>query len=248
MELAASVPLRTLASGRGQPVVLFHGYGMRPETYSGVARLIAQRGCRVLVPDLFSLSGRWSVDGCVSAAAQVLDGLGVASAVMIAHSFGGGVQLRLAVQRPDLVSSLVFTDTLALSREWTLAREALHPATLFRMATPAAAWSFLHSWLAHPTALARAAWWGFTSDRRHGVEIVGERPVATHVLWAERDSLLPRSEGLAFARDLGASFDVVRGRPGGGPVDHDFMFRHPALFVGQLDRLGTFDLAQRGHG
>ena len=52
-----------------------------------------------------------------------------------------------------------------------------------------------------------------------------------HVLWANRDTLLSRRDGSEFARDLGASFTVVDRPKGAGPVDHDWMYRYPALFV-----------------
>jgi hypothetical protein len=57
-----------------------------------------------------------------------------------------------------------------------------------------------------------------------------------HVLWANRDSLLSRSDGRAFARELGASFDVAR-EPDARPVDHDWMYGHPELLVAHLAEL-----------
>lgn len=234
----ARAPLRTLAMGDGPPVVVFHGYGMRPETYAGLARLLAARGRRVVIPDLFSLTGRWTGSACAEAVEEIVGRLGLGPALMLAHSFGGAVQLGLASGRPDLVECLVFTDTLGLSREWALAREAVHPTTLIRLATPKAALSFIRSWTSYPASLVRAAWWGFVSDRRHQVRRVRELGMCAHVLWAERDTLLSRTEGQAFARDMGASFALVRGRPGGGPVDHDYLFRHPELAVRHLTALG----------
>jgi hypothetical protein len=76
---------------------------------------------------------------------------------------------------------------------------------------------------------------------------VADARIPAHVLWAKRDSLLRRSDGEEFARQLGASFDVCRAP---GYVDHDWMYRHPRLFVEYLDRLGlsAFGNAQSAPG
>src|SRR5438874_74471 len=64
----------------------------------------------------------------------------------------------------------------------------------------------------------------------------------------ERVSLLGHSFGgglelglaarQAFARDLHASFNVVRRPPGYGRIDHDWMFDDPELFAAHLEALG----------
>jgi hypothetical protein len=97
------------------------------------------------------------------------------------------------------------------------------------------------SWLTHPRQLIDAAWWGFTSGRSRDIHLIAEAGVPAHVLWANRDSLLNRNDGQEFARELHASFTVVDAP---GYVDHDWMYRHPQLFVDHLERLG---LAALGH-
>ena len=96
---------------------------------------------------------------------------------------------------------LVFSDTLAVSREWGLADEALrHPLRLLRLATPTAAAAFARSWIEHPRQLVDAALVGF--HERPGRRQRGRAPSAglpAHVLWANRDSILSRSDGERFA-------------------------------------------------
>ncbi|HET9116835.1 MAG TPA: alpha/beta fold hydrolase [Pseudonocardiaceae bacterium] len=237
--LSRRSPLRMLVTGDGAPVVLFHGFAMCPEIYAATARSIAAHGHSVFCPDLFSLRGRWSAKAVVDAVADTLDDLGIQQALMISHSFGGGIQLDLAVAHPELIGTLVFADTLGLSREMRLAREAVHPSTLVRLASRPAAYSFARVALRHPAELARAAWWGFTSDRRQHASVIARRGTPSQVIWAERDTLLRRSEGREFARSLGAGFHLLCGDDGRGPVDHDAMFRHPELFVRTLESIGV---------
>jgi pimeloyl-ACP methyl ester carboxylesterase len=225
-------------SGAGPVVVMLPGFGLSPALYRGTAELLARRGqCRVLVPDLYRIAGGWDYDTIVARLQRTLDARDAERVTMIAHSFAGGIQLGFATRWPGRVVELVFADTLAVSREWPLAREATrHPFRLLRMATPSAAGAFSWSVLTHPREVLQAAWWGFTSDRVTSIDSVAAHRLPAHVLWANRDSLLSQSDGRTFARELDASFDVVR-VPDGRPVDHDWMYRHPELFVAHLAEL-----------
>ncbi len=225
--------------GDGPPILILHGFGLAPQTYRRTAELLAARA-KVVVPALFSLGRRWSYQRTVDALVATLDDLGVERVTLIGHSFGGGLELGLAARHPDRVVELVFADTLGLSREWTLAEEAVHPVHLLRLATPRAIVDFSRTIVTHPAEMARAAWWGFTSDRGSEVAAIAAADLPCHVLWAGRDTLLSRRDGQDFAEELGASFTVARSFS--GPIDHDWMYRHPALFVSQLDRVGLIAL------
>jgi pimeloyl-ACP methyl ester carboxylesterase len=241
--MSSSSPARPLVGldvGMGPPVVLMQGFAMQPRTYLDVALLLAER-CRVVIPPLFAEPrGSWTPGRVLDDLLATIDGYGFEQVTMIGHSFGGALELNFAARHPERITELVFVDTLAMSREWTLAAEALHPAHLIWMATPRAAVDFTTSVLTHPLCLARAGWWGFRSDRRDQVAAIAATDIPCHVLWADRDSLLSRADGARFAQDLGADFTVVRGPK--GPVDHDWIYRHPALAVEHLERLDLLAL------
>jgi pimeloyl-ACP methyl ester carboxylesterase len=221
--------------GSGAPVVLFHGYGLLPRTYEATARLLAEQ-CRVVVPFLFDSRLRWDPNRILDGLLATIDALEFERVTLIGHSFGGALELEFAARNLDRVTDMVFVDTLALSREWRLAREALHPVNLARMASPGAAVDFISSWVTHPMELAGAAWWAFTSDRSAEIKVVAASGIRAHVLWADRDGLLSRADGKSFARKMGASFTVVH-CPKLGPIDHDWMFRNPTLFVSAVEQL-----------
>jgi len=228
------VPIDT---GEGSPVVVLHGYAMLPETYRGLAELLATR-CRVIIPDLFALRGRWSYGEVFDAFTHTLDDLGLDQISMIGHSFGGAIELGFASAFPERVVELVFSDTLAVSREWGLAREALrHPERLTRLATPAATYAFFRNWITHPRQLVDAAMWAFTSWRDGEAADVERAGVPAYVMWANRDSVLSRSDGSRFAAALGAPF-IVASSPDGRTIDHDWMFQQPELFFEHLIGLG----------
>jgi pimeloyl-ACP methyl ester carboxylesterase len=228
---------RGLDLGEGPAIVILQGFALQPRTYLGLARLLAER-YRVLVPPLFAEPGAsWSPDRVLDDLVGLLDDRGLGPVTLLGHSFGGAIALNLAARHPERVTELVFADTLAMSREWSLAVEAVHPLHLLWMATPRATADFATSVVTHPLCLARAGWWGFRSDRRAQVEAVAATSIPRHVLWADRDSLLSRPDGQSFAHDLGADFTVVQGK-NRHPIDHDWVYRHPRLVVEQLERIG----------
>jgi pimeloyl-ACP methyl ester carboxylesterase len=233
------VPVDT---GAGAPVIVLHGYAMRPDTYLPLADLLAPR-CRVVIPDLFAFRGRWRYPQVLDAFTATVDRLGLERVSLMGHSFGGGIELGFAARYPDRVAELVFSDTLAVSRQLGLADEVLrHPLGLFHLATPSAASAFARSWIEHPRQLVGAGWWGFRSVRDGESEACARAGIAAHVLWANRDSILSRSDGERFAGELNASFTVASA-PDGRPIDHDWMFQEPELFLAHLEELKLHALA-----
>jgi pimeloyl-ACP methyl ester carboxylesterase len=157
---------------------------------------------------------------------------------LLGHSFGGGLELGLVCRSPARIVECVFSDTLGMHREFSLAKEAVHPIGILRMATPPALLSFSRSWATHPLQLGAAALWAFRSDRAPEIETCAAVGLPCHVLWAERDTILSRKDGREFARRLHATFTVAKRPPGYGPIDHDWMFDDPDLFVQHLSELG----------
>lgn len=223
--------------GEGPPIALLHGFAMTPGTYWRTASLLARKA-RVVIPDLFAVRGPWRYECVMDALTATFDALGLERVSLVGHSFGGALELGFAADHPHRVVELVFSDTLAVSREWGLADEALrHPIRLLQLATPMAASAFARTLTLHPRQVADAAWWGFVSGRRDDIGAIAAAEIPAHVLWANRDSILTQGDGREFARELGASFTVAES-PNGGAIDHDWMFQQPELFVAHLEALG----------
>lgn len=230
------------SAGERPVIVLLHGYGMRPETYVPMAELLADRA-EVVIPDLFGLPGWWDFERAIDCVELTLAELGVSRASLLGHSFGGCLVLGLAARRPERTVECVFGDTLGVNKEMILAREAVHPLGIARMATRPAIAAFARSWITRPLPLATAALWAFVDDREAEIEAVAAAGLPCHVLWAERDTVLSRADGRAFATRLHADFTVAERPPGYGPIDHDWMFDDPELFAAHLDRLGLHALS-----
>ncbi len=96
------------------------GHGMRWRTLA--TRHLS--GFSVVAPDLLghgrsSWEAPWTLDANVAALADVLSREATRPVVVVGHSFGGAVALKLAVARPDLVASLVLLDpAVGLDGAW----------------------------------------------------------------------------------------------------------------------------------
>ena len=232
-------PLRCIDIGAGAPVVILHAFAMRPRRYLPLRRLLAKRA-RVLIPDLFALSQWreiWSFQHILDCLAATLDDRGIARATVVGHSYGGGIELGFAAHWPDRVEECVFADTLGPKRQLSLAREATRPIGLVRTATRPAAFSFIWSWATHPVQLAAGAVDGYLSKRSDDIEAVARAGVRCHVLWAARDEILSRDDGEDFAKRLNATFTAAEQPAAQDPIDHDWVFDHPELFVTYLEKL-----------
>ena len=78
----------------------------------------------MLAPDLLghgrsSWAAPWTIDANVAALAALLEAEAAGPVVVVGHSFGGAVALRLAAARPDLVDGLVLLDpAVGLDGDW----------------------------------------------------------------------------------------------------------------------------------
>src|SRR3954447_10933815 len=102
-------------AGVGMPVVLLHGWALGDHTYRDVISKVASLGCRVIAPAMPGFGGThdlpkesFSMAGYARWVADLLVSLEVDEpVVLVGHSFGGGVAIRLAHDHPKLVRSMV---------------------------------------------------------------------------------------------------------------------------------------------
>src|SRR5687767_10313914 len=127
----AAQPLDGIDVGDGPAIMLLHGFGMHPSTYLPLAELLADRA-RVVIPPIFALPGRWSAEHALDCLEATLDHLDIERVSLLGHSFGGGLELDLACRAPERVVECVFSDTLGMHHELSLALEAVHPIGIVR--------------------------------------------------------------------------------------------------------------------
>ena len=99
-------------AGSGEVVVLIHGLAGSSHTWRAVMPRLAG-SFDVIAPDLLGHGesakpmGDYSLGAHASGLRDLLGALGVSSATIVGHSFGGGVAMQLAYQHPELCERLV---------------------------------------------------------------------------------------------------------------------------------------------
>ena len=97
-------------------IVLLHGWGADSSLMNGVAALLKGR---VIVPDLYGFGksplpeSGLTLDGYVEGVRELIDVFG-GKAVVVGHSFGGRIGIRLSARYPDRVSGLVLTSAAGM--------------------------------------------------------------------------------------------------------------------------------------
>ncbi len=230
------VRLRYFEGGDGQPLLLLHGFGGAAWNFTELAELLAGR--RLLIPDLPGHGKSEplpapSIAGFAEAVAGLLD----EPAVVVGHSMGGVVALRLAERRPELVRGLVLAAPAGISSSSRAATITLGLLGILRPARIAGRRAdriarsprlkrlvFGRFEVANAEALSEAAVHGFlqgpvlhTDTLGAGLALARDDPrqsldrvrVPTLLLFGGRDRQVPLADGFEYARRLRAPLRVI---------------------------------------
>ncbi|MDR3313001.1 MAG: alpha/beta hydrolase [Oscillospiraceae bacterium] len=134
----AGQPVAFEEAGRGEVILLLHGWGASARLYAPLQQLLAQK-YRVLAPDFpgFGESpeppAAWDVDAYADWVLGFLAALGVAQCALVGHSFGGRVILKLAArQLPEpRFTKIVLIDSAGIKP--TPGKQALRRSRRYRL-------------------------------------------------------------------------------------------------------------------
>jgi len=124
-------PINTVKLGSGGPtVVMLHGWGRSLGALRPLGELLAS-SCRVVLLDLpgfgasplpFGASnegGGWTTEQYADRVKEWLDQAGISRCILVGHSFGGRISVRLASRFPKLATGVVLIGSHGLRRERT---------------------------------------------------------------------------------------------------------------------------------
>jgi pimeloyl-ACP methyl ester carboxylesterase len=233
--------IRYLVAGEGRPLMLVHGLGGAAANWLRLApSLVAEH--RVFVPELPGHGGSSpllaapSLNAYADRLAELLE-RETGPAPIVGHSLGGAVVLRLAIRRPELVTSLVLAGAAGISSRTRRARFAL---SLMGLAKPAKRIAPYRRRIGRSAALKTVVFgrWGVSDPASLSAEVaeaflsgpalhtdtvsaakalIREDPrvdldrVRCPVLlvWGARDTQLPVADAFEYARRLRAPLRVI---------------------------------------
>jgi len=242
-------PAAYSTAGEGMPVVLLHGWALAQNAYRRVIEEIAEQGCYVIAPSMPGFGGSgdlhgdaFSMSGYAKWVADLLDVLEIDEpAVLVGHSFGGGVAIQMAHDMPERVRSLVLVNSIGGSA-WRAGKKlrsmgerplwdwGLHmPADVWpvRQATrvlPVMFEDFVPNLVRNPRAMVRVAILARQADLRAELEHLRDRGMPITILWGTRDGIVPRESFEALCVASGVEGTVVDG-------SHSWLLADPEQFA-----------------
>lgn len=234
-------------AGEGPTVVFLHGWLVGYRSYRAGISLLLQAGYRVFAPALPGFGGTADLDDGSFSMAGYADWLESflgtvrfeGPALLVGHSFGGGVAIKTAERHPELVSGLLLINAIGGGR-WS--RDGAHqderplwdwwrgiPGDAFPLnqslgILPRIAEEALPNLVRNPKAIWRVAQMIRRTDLLREMRIVRESGVPVEVVWSERDNLVPRQSHEAMCEVLGVEGTVLEG-------SHSWLVAEPDLFA-----------------
>ena len=225
-------------AGDGPPVVLIHGMVNSSRHWEQVASRLADR-YTLIAPDLIghgdspTSSGDYSLGAHAASIRDLLAAIGVGSATLVGHSYGGGVAMQYFWQFPHRVERMALISSGGLGPQVSpMLRSAAIPGAsglLWAVAHPRVVAALGASKNVYLRAVARAlrplsgpgAREAFLQTLRSVIDIHGQRVNAldrfhllrdfpTLIAWGERDNTIPLAHGReAAARVPGIRFETL---------------------------------------
>jgi pimeloyl-ACP methyl ester carboxylesterase len=235
--------------GEGLPVVFVHAWALAQHSYKAVLHRLADQGCQVFAPALPGFGGTPGLpreDFCLAGYAAWLEEFVRAveieeKVVLVGHSFGGGVTIRVAHDFPDLARSLVLVNSIGGSswkRGKVLTSIAERPLWDWGLHFPSDVWPIrqatrvlpviledaLPNLFRSPGSVVRVANMARRADLRPELEELKRRRFPVTVIWASRDGIIPKESFEAVCTAVGTAGTVVEG-------SHSWLLADPGRFV-----------------
>jgi pimeloyl-ACP methyl ester carboxylesterase/glycine cleavage system regulatory protein len=248
--------------GHGLPVVFLHGWGLGHRAYQSALRELMARGCRVYAPALPGFGGtaelpgtRRTMEGYAAWVDTFLDTIGVDEpALVVGHSFGGGVAIRLAHDTPQRVRHLVLINSVGSptgsSGRALAALPYDRPPWEYGIHFMRTLWSrdgyrlmqamredAVRNMVVNPWALLEIGALARRVDLTAELAELRRREVPIVVLWGDRDGVLPQGSFDALCAAIGTDGRVL---PGG----HSWLLANPRALSEVLDNVVQVQVAE----
>jgi pimeloyl-ACP methyl ester carboxylesterase len=249
--------VRVMEAGKGDPLLFLHGWGLTPRAYAqGIVRLTAA-GVKVIAPCLPGFGGsdalgvtHVNLPAYAARIGRLLDVLELQHPVFVAgHSFGGGVALQLATDRPERVRSLTLinsvggapgrrsgmTDTSWL--RWAAGTASELSATGLLRAAPSMLRDYVPNALRRPATMALSARLALTASLADQAAALVARGMPVLFIWADSDRVVAPGALAEVVTALPA--EVIEGRHGWlltEPEDFATLLRNALVVHAMLER------------
>lgn len=107
-------------AGKGQPLLILHGWNSSSQAWLKVQKNLAQKGFQVFIPDLPGFGNSeepktvWDLDHYCNFVLNFASVLGLEKFILAGHSFGGRLAIKLASKVPQKIEKLILISAAGL--------------------------------------------------------------------------------------------------------------------------------------
>ncbi|GAI22774.1 unnamed protein product, partial [marine sediment metagenome] len=219
--------------GEGKPLLILHGWGSRSDNWQRVGELLAQKGIKVIIPDLpgFGRSQKpsiaWGLDEYCEFLQELVEFLNLERFYLLGHSFGGALAVKYSLKFPEKIEKLFLVSAACFRRKTPKKRFLYILSKIFPSC-------FLSS------SLLRRAFYRFIvkSDypsvnglmkeiylkiiKQDLSDILSQVQVSTTIIWGEKDNITPIKDAHLINKKIKDSkLEIISN------VNHDLNLKNP---------------------
>lgn len=215
--LLNSLEINCRIAGVGQPILVLHGWGSSSRDWLEMQKILSQKGFQVICPDLpgFGQSADpaepWSLADYVAWTINLIDYLKLKNIVIIGHSFGGRVAIKLSSAHQAIINKLILIGSAGLKPELSFKQKViLKTAKLGQKLFP----------LGGLRSLVRQVFYYFLRHKDYVkakpimqktmqnvlaedlLSVLSQIRIKTLLVWGEKDRMVPLQSAHIFAQEI----------------------------------------------
>ena len=203
--------------GEGKPFLILHGWGSCSDKWQRVGDLLAQKGLKVIIPDLpgFGQSEKpknaWDIDDYCDFVGEFVRALGLEKFSLLGHSFGGALAVKFSLKFPEKIDKLSLVGA-AVIRKKTFKNQLLKFISRFFKIRN----SFLRKlfyrksdYLSVQGTMKEVYLKVIKEDLS---DILSEVQVSTLIIWGEKDNITPLSDAYKINNKIkNSQLEIISG-------------------------------------
>lgn len=216
-------------AGSGPVVLLLHGWGSSSDTWLDVQRILAQH-FKVVCPDFPGFGknknpdNSWDLDDYLAWLIDFIDLLRLDNFIVLGHSFGGRVAIKLSAKYPERVEKLILCGAAGIKPELSAKQKIILGTAKTGNAL------FSHRSLSGVKNIIRKFFYSFLSHKDYVkadpimretmrkilaedlLPILPQIKAKTLLIWGEKDKMVPLKYGRIFEQEIkNAELKIILG-------------------------------------
>ena len=219
--------------GEGRPLLILHGWGSKSANWIKVAKLLSEKGIKVIIPDLpgFGQSDKpkevWSLDNYCDFVEKFVEKLGLERFFLLGHSFGGSLSVKLSLRFPEKIDKLFLVSAACFRRKSIKKRILFIVAKIFKIFSfipflKKAFYKFIvrKSDYSYTDGIMRDIYLGVIKQDLSG--LLEKIQIPTNIIWGEKDNITPLKQAKIINQKIKNSKLIII--PG---ANHDLNTKYP---------------------